>query len=82
MAAWGVLYEGALQVTKTKTNPAAAIAGAATAYAIDYHLVPERLKPGIEKRMGPAGLFLAYAAMAATFALSSLWNNSEENSLS
>lgn len=82
MVFWGVLYDGVLMLTRTKSNPATAIAGAATAYAVDYHLVPERLKPGIEKRMGPAGLLMTYAAFALTLVLSPLWNNYEENPLS
>jgi hypothetical protein len=37
---------------------------AALAYAVDYHVVPRRLSPGFEHRIGAAGMFSAYAAFA------------------
>ena len=78
MTAWGVLYEGALAVTRSKSNPATAAGASAAAYVIDYHIVPDRLKPGIEKEMAPSGLFMAYTAFALTLALSPLWNQYDD----
>jgi len=78
MFAWSFLYEGALHLTKQKSTPATAIAGSAAAYVIDYHLLTERLKPGIEKKISSNGVFLAYAALALAFGLSPLWNKYQD----
>ncbi len=80
MSAWGVLYEGALSVTHTKSSPLTAILATATAYVIDYKIVPKRYTPGIEDRLSQRSVLLAYAGMAITFALSPLWNPSLERS--
>ena len=37
---------------------------AALAYVVDYHVVPRRLSPGFEDRIGGAGVCAAYAAFA------------------
>lgn len=74
MAAWGVLYEGALLVTKTKSSPFTALFAAVAAYVIDYKIVPKRLAPGIETRLSQQSLLFSYGAMALAFALSPLWN--------
>jgi hypothetical protein len=75
MCAWGVLYEGALLVTKTRSNWLTALFGAAAAYFIDYKVVPKQFTPGIEKRLSHRSVLIAYAAMLLGFALSPLWNN-------
>ena len=80
MSAWGVLYEGALAVTHTKSSPLTAILATVTAYVIDYKIVPKRYTPGIENRLSQTSVLLAYAGMAVTFALSPLWNPSLERS--
>jgi len=74
MSAWGVLYEGALLVTNTKSSPLTAVLATAAAYVIDYKIVPKQLTPGIEKRLSPQSVMLSYAAMTVMFALSPLWN--------
>lgn len=42
---------------------------AATAYVVDYHLVPERFVPGFEARLSNRALFYVYAALGAGLAL-------------
>ncbi len=74
MAAWGVLYEGALTVTNTSSSPLTAALATATAYVIDYKIVPKRFTPGIEKRLSQSSVLLIYAVLGVTFALSPLWN--------
>jgi len=74
MSAWGVLYEGALLVTRTKSSPLTAALATAAAYFIDYKVVPKQFTPGIEKRLSSQSVLAAYAAMAVIFALSPLWN--------
>ena len=76
MCAWGVIYEGALLVTKTRSNVFTALLGTATAYFIDYKVVPPRFAPGIEKRLTHRSVLLAYAGIVLGFALSPLWNSS------
>ena len=78
MAAWGVLYEGALLLTKTKSNPLTAVLATITAYVIDYYLVPKQYTPGIEKRLSHRSVILAYVFLAMTFAASGLWNKKPE----
>lgn len=74
MSAWGVLYEGALLVTNTKSSPLTALLATAAAYVIDYKIVPKQFTPGIEKRLSPRSVLLAYGAMVLAFSLSLLWN--------
>ncbi|MGI4788832.1 MAG: hypothetical protein ACRYFS_08275 [Janthinobacterium lividum] len=76
MCAWGVIYEGALLVTKTKSNLLTALLGATVAYLIDYKVVPKQFTPGIEKRLSRNSVLLAYAAIAACLVISPLWNKS------
>ncbi len=74
MCAWGVLYEGALQVTGAKSTVLTALLGTAASYVIDYKVVPKQYTPGIENRLSPQSVGLAYAALGVTLALSGLWN--------
>lgn len=77
MCAWGVLYEGALQVTGAKSTVLTALLGTAASYVIDYKVVPKQYTPGIENRLSPQGVGLAYATLGVTLALSGLWNRKE-----
>jgi len=74
MCAWGVLYEGALLVTKTRSSIFTALLGTTAAYLIDYKVVPKQFTPGIEKRLSHRSVLIAYAALALAFALSPVWN--------
>ena len=74
MAAWGVLYEGALAVTKTDSSPFTGALGAAVSYVIDYKIVPKQFTPGIEKKLSHQSVLVAYLAIGITLALSGLWN--------
>ncbi len=77
MAAWGVLYEGGLRVTNTQSSPLTAALATATAYVIDYKIVPKRYTPGIEKRLSQNAIWLIYGVLGLTFALSPLWNKKQ-----
>ena len=74
MAAWGVLYEGALAATKTKSGPVPGLLAAAVSYGIDYKLVPKRFTPGIERRLSGPSVLAAYLALGVALSLSGLWN--------
>jgi len=73
---WAVLYEeffgepadgGDMKIAMLG---GAAVAGAA--YVIDYHIVPKRLTPGFEKRLGCKSLIAIYSVLALSLGLSSL----------
>lgn len=70
---WALFFE-ALYGRRAEHSTAAAIAGgasvAAAAYIIDYHVVPDRLKPGFEAHLSDKSLAVVYAGMAAGMALS------------
>ncbi len=80
MTAWGLLYESALLLTKHKSTVVTGAAASTSAYVIDYHIVPDRFKPGIEKRMSVQGVLLAYAVLALTLAATPLWNDYQDRS--
>ena len=44
----------------------------ATAYFIDYHLIPRRFRPGFRKHLDPSSIFAGYAAFAAGLAYGAL----------
>jgi hypothetical protein len=67
MVLWGAVYAClASRATTRSASPAlaAGIATAATAYMVDYHVVPERLTPGFEKRLSGRSLFVIFASLA------------------
>jgi len=74
MCAWGVLYEAGLQATGARSSVLTALLGTAASYMIDYKVVPKQYTPGIENRLSPQSVGLAYAALGVTLALSGLWN--------
>ena len=47
---------------------------AALAYLVDYHVVPERLRPGFEAHLSAKSMLAVYAALAAGFALAAQLN--------
>jgi hypothetical protein len=73
---WALLYETIFGGSQNK-KPALqhctqAIASAATAYVVDYHLTPPRLRPGFEKHVSPTGMVAVYAAFAAGLAITGI----------
>ena len=64
-----------LRSKRTKSQPSwtEGLAGAgitaATAYAIDYTITPERLRPGYEHRLSRTSLAYSYVALAVGLAL-------------
>jgi hypothetical protein len=73
---WALLYETIFGGSRKK-KPAfqhctEAVASAATAYVVDYHLTPPRLRPGFEKHVSPTGMVAVYAAFAAGLAITAI----------
>lgn len=65
---WAFLFElffgQARDENRVTTALAGAIAVAALAYVVDYHIVPPRLTPGFEHRLPRRSLWPIYAALA------------------
>jgi hypothetical protein len=64
---WALLFERMVPRAPRKrpvATLAAAAGTAATAYCIDYHLVPKRLTPGFEAHLGPRSMARVYVGLA------------------
>jgi hypothetical protein len=70
---WGVLFESLRGNATRGTQPARVVAAAAattaTAYLVDYHVVPERFTPGFEAHLSGRSMALVYGALGAGFLL-------------
>ena len=75
MIAWGVLYEGALTATGARSNLATAGLATAAIWTIDYHVLPPRFSPGIERVLGLGSMLGTYAVLGATLAASRSWRS-------
>ena len=73
VGAWAVLYEAAAGNVRLPASLASGALAAGLVYLFDYHVVPERLRPGFEKRLGPESVVVAYALLALGLGLSPLW---------
>lgn len=63
---WACAYHATAPERAAPAGRAARAAGvAALAYYVDYHVVPRRLSPGFEHKIGPLGLWAVYGAFAA-----------------
>jgi hypothetical protein len=64
---WALLFERIVP-RAPREHPAAVVAAAAgtaaTAYLVDYHVVPKRLTPGFEVHLGPRSMTHVYAGIA------------------
>lgn len=75
MLSWGAVYAGLLTLLPRRTPAAALGVGvvtAALAYVTDYHVVPRRLTPGFEKRLGAGEMAIIYGALAIGLAAGTL----------
>lgn len=62
---WACAYHATKPECATPTGRSARAAGvAALAYYVDYHVVPRRLSPGFEHKIGRAGMWAVYGAFA------------------
>jgi hypothetical protein len=70
MGAWSILHEA---LPRAHTWWGAALKGvllSATAYVVDYHVVPKRLTPGFERRLSASSMLVTYGVLAGAFAYS------------
>jgi hypothetical protein len=75
---WAGMFEVLRRPLSRKNRVAGALGAAtitaATAYVVDYHLVPKRLTPGFEDRLSCRSMVAIYGVMALTLAVSALLN--------
>jgi hypothetical protein len=82
---WATLFEGLchrLSRDRLYSDPVAiataAAATAATAYVVDYHVVPERFEPGFDAYISRRSLTGVYVALAAGLAVGALLGQPRE----
>lgn len=77
---WAVLHEtvfgGSRRRKPVLQHCAEAAVSATTAYVVDYHLTPRRLRPGFEKHVSPKGMVAVYTAFAAGLAIAAIARDS------
>ena len=65
---WAILHEKLRQQLGPPPNKTAPVAPAivitATAYAVDFHVIPKRLTPGFEHRLSKRSLLMVYGTFA------------------
>jgi hypothetical protein len=73
---WALLYEKCFGDAAEEGNVQWSLLGgalvAATAYVTDYHIVPKRLTPGLEKRLSNRSLLAIYLVLALSLGLGGL----------
>lgn len=77
VAGWALLHEVLFAGRRQRGWARPLAAGAATAalaYVVDYHVVPQRLTPGFEKRLSRPALAAVYGVLAASLAASRALN--------
>jgi hypothetical protein len=78
---WAVLYERLRQRLWKEKNPsvmAPALVTTAAAYAVDFHVVPQRLTPGFERRLSKRSILLVYGSFALGLAMVALADRNGE----
>lgn len=78
LGVWGGIYEKLAGHVEFPASLGAGAAASALIWLIDYKVVPERLRPGFEKRLGPESVAANYALLALVLGLSPLWKRREE----
>jgi len=73
MVSWAAFHHVAFKPAERRSGAVEGLmrgAGtAAIAYVIDYHVLPKRLTPGLEKRLSRWSVFSVYAALAVSLAV-------------
>ena len=76
---WAVLYERLRERLRQRLgkeqNPSPtvpALITAAAAYTVDFHVVPQRLTPGFERRLSKRSILMVYGSFALGLALVAL----------
>jgi hypothetical protein len=67
IGAWGALYRVLAGRPRFPQSLATAAGAGLVTYFLDYHVFPQRIRPGFERRLSRKSIALAYLVMAATF---------------
>ena len=73
LGVWGGLYERFAGEIEFPASLAAGAAASTLIWAFDYKVMPKRLQPGFEKRLGTESVVATYALFALVLGLSPLW---------
>lgn len=73
LGVWGGLYEKFAGGVAFPASLATGAAASALIWVFDYKIMPRRLQPGFEKRLGTESVVATYALLALTLGLSPLW---------
>ena len=79
LTAWGALYQAAAGKVPFPQSLATGALASALIWAFDYKIVPERLRPGFEKRLGPESVLAVYTLLALSLGLSPLWKQKDDH---
>ena len=76
VTSWAFIQEAVFGRKRQRASVGEAVlegaAVSALAYVTDYHVVPDRLKPGFEKRLSNKSLATIYGVLAASLAVGAL----------
>ncbi len=75
---WGGLYEKVAGRVEFPASLATGAAASALIWLLDYKILPERLRPGFEKRLGDRSVAATYVLLALVLGLSPLWKHRGE----
>jgi hypothetical protein len=74
MLTWAMIYDAVFGSIRFPKSLGTAAVVTAAAYAIDYHVVPDRYSPGIEKKISRNAIYAVYVVLALTLSLAPFWN--------
>ena len=78
LVTWGVLYEAVAGQIPFPQSLLTGAGASAIIYTLDYHILPEKLRPGFEKRLGNEAVIAAYLLLALTFGISPFWKGGKK----
>jgi len=79
LGVWGGLYERLAGKVEFPASLGAGAAASALIWLLDYKILPERLRPGFEKRLGGRSVAATYVLLALVLGLSPLWKKRGED---
>ena len=74
---WGAMYEKLAGKTPFPKSLATGAAASGIIYLLDYHILPPKMRPGFEKRLGNQSVATVYGLLALVLGLSPLWKQSK-----
>ncbi len=82
VSSWAAVHEMLIEKMNIARRPLPMLVTASLisgiAYVTDYHVVPERLRPGFEKKLTPRAMFAVYGVLALGLAVGALLTRSRD----